>query len=355
MYYVTTIGTNDFEIELSKLGITVRKLNNEEKKEFISRYEKVIRIKNKFYACVRAHDDGDFVKFRKLKAEIDMDDHVVEYLFSEWRFNMRKPIFHRGLNSLFDKVMVISVDGEKLQKYVEKEDFALFLSQFFKMSYIYDETGFCDGNNDKTRLSIRRYNLSPIDELIVRFLFDDLSSQSHHMFVASRYLKKYCEIMREFISGLNFNDIFRFIEIIEMHSMKSGFKPSLVVNNILIIESLIVKDDKDLAKEFVRKTALFLMNGDKKYELKQCVTILDYLYKVRSDIVHGNTAKLFTDFSQLKSDLPNLKYPSMVRVSKMYKKVVIVNFTYAMSCSILNDILKLWFENPTGLEFVKKI
>ena len=356
MYYVTTIGTNDFEIELSKLGITVRKLNEEEKKEFILRYEEIYSKKNIFNACARAYGE-DFAKYRKIKAEIDTEDNVMNFLLHEWRFNEKKPVFHKSIDQLFEKIMVISVDEEKLQKYVEKEDFVPFLRQFFKMSHIYDEIGIYNDDHDRTRLGfgIRRYNLSLADEVIVKFLFDDLTAQSPHIFAASQYLKKYCETMYKFISSLNSDSIFRFIEIIEMHNMTSGFKPNLLVNNILIIESLIVKDDKDLAKEFVRKTALFLMSGDEKYELQKSVTILDYLYKARSDIVHGNTAKLITDFSQLKLDLPNLKYPSMTRASKMYKKVVIVDFTYALSRSVLNDILRLWFEKPAELEFVKKI
>ena len=43
MYYVYTDGITDFEIDFSKLGLTFRKLNVEEEKNFLSRYQKVYR------------------------------------------------------------------------------------------------------------------------------------------------------------------------------------------------------------------------------------------------------------------------------------------------------------------------
>ena len=231
----------------------------------------------------------------------------------------------------------------------------MFLRQFIGLSFIYNEWKILNKNHDRKLFISKRYNFSSEEEIIAKYLYNDCDVPSTHLYVSSKHLKKHCDIMYKFFSNLNADDIFRFIEIMEMYNMTNGFRPNLLINNILIIESLIVKDDKEIAKEFVHKTALFLINGNQGYKLKDCIPILDYLYNARSDIVHGNTSKLFNDFSKLKEKLPYLKYPNTDRESKMHKKIMIVEFSYAMSDKILNDILKLWFLNPEELKFIKNI
>lgn len=354
MKYVFTEGTTDFDVEISKLGLTIRRLNVCEKNIFIKRYQEVYNLKKDFNNCIRVYDT-DHSKFRSFRAELEQKDNIIDFLFHEWRFHENKPIFHKSIDSLLDKIMIIDINEEKLKKYIEPEDFSIFIRQFIGLSYIYDEEKYPDKNHDRKLFISKRYNFTAEEEIIAKYLYNDFNFSSANLFVSSKYLNKHCEIMHNFFSNLNADDIFRFIEIIEMYNMINGFKPNLLINNILIIESLIAKDDKELAKEFVHKTALFLINGNQDYKLKDCISILDYLYNVRSDIVHGNTPKLFNDFSKLKEKLPYLKYPSIDRESKMHKKIIIVDFSYAISDQILNDILKLWFLNPDELKFLKNI
>ena len=353
MNYVYTDGITDFEMDISKLGLTIRKLNEKEKQYFLKRYQKIYDLKRKINDCIKSYGN-DRLKFRKQRLELENYDVVIEFLLHEWRFHENKPVFHKCINSLFDKLMVIEIDEEKLKKYIEPEDFHIFLKQFIGLSFIYDERRI-DANRNKPLFIPKRYNLTAEEEIIVKYLFNDYTTPSAHLFVSSKYLKKHCNIMHNFFSNLNADEIFRFIEIIEMYNMINGFKPNLLINNILIIESLVLNDkDKDIAKEFVRKAALFLISGDQKYKLKECISILDYLYNVRSDIVHGNTSKLFNDYNKLKESLPYLKYPNIDRESKMHKKIIIVEFSYEISDYILNDILKLWFLKTDELNFIKK-
>lgn len=354
MNYVFTEGITDFDIEFSKLGLTIRRLNKTEKNNFIKRYQEVYKLKKDFNNCIKTYNT-DRSKYRSLRAELESKDNIIDFLFHEWRLYENKPIFHKSLNSLFDKIMIIDIKEEKLKKYIEPEDFSVFIRQFINLTFIYDEKKHL-GKDPERRLFIsKRYNFTAEEEIIAKYLYNDCNVPSAHLFVSSKYLYKHCDIMNKFFLNQNADDIFRFIEIIEMYNMTNGFKPNLLINNILIIESLIVKDDKDLAKEFVHKTALFLINGNKNYKLKDCISILDYLYNARSDIVHGNTSKLFNDFSKLKEKLPYLNYPSIDRESKMHKKIMIVDFSYAISDQILNDILKLWFLKSDELKFIKNI
>ena len=355
MYYVYTDGITDFEIDFSKLGLTFRKLNVEEEKNFLSRYQKVYRLKKEFNNCIRVYDN-DRLRFRKIKTELESKDNIIEFLLSEWRFHEKKPVFHKSVDALLDKIMVIDINEEKLKKYIEPEDFNIFLKQFIGLSFIYDKKTI-DLKNDKPLFLSKRFNFTAEEEIIAKYLFNDCSNPSSHLLVSSKSLKMYCDIMYEFFSKLDADEIFRFIEIIEMYNIVNGFKPNLLINNILIIESLIINGDKDknIAKEFVRKTALFLINGNENYKLKNCITELDYLYNIRSDIVHGNTKKLFSDFGNLKNTLPDLNYPSIDRESKMHKKIIIVKFSYALSERILNDILKLWLSKPDELKFIKNM
>ena len=47
MNYVYTNDVVDFEVEFSKLGLTIRKLNEKEKDIFINRYKKVYNLKKR--------------------------------------------------------------------------------------------------------------------------------------------------------------------------------------------------------------------------------------------------------------------------------------------------------------------
>ena len=354
MNYIYTNGTTNFEIEFPKLGLTIRALNEEEKERFLTRYKKVCNFKKSFNDCIDAYDK-DKAQFRNLRTELETNDNIIECLLHEWRFHEKKPVFSKSLNELFDKIMIIDINEEKLKKYIEPEDFSIFIRQFIGLSFIYNEKKEFGAKHDKSLFISQRYNFTAEEEIIAKYLFNDCTTPSPHLFISSKHLKKYCDIMKQFFLNLNADEIFRFIEIMEMYNMVKGFKPNLLVNNILIMESLIVKDDKDLAKEFVRKTALFLINGNKNYKLKDCITILDYLYNARSDVVHGNTLKLFNDYSNLMNALPHLNYPNTDRESKMHKKIMIVEFSYELSDYILKDILKLWLSKPEELAFIKNI
>lgn len=354
MYYIYTEGTTDFETIFSKLGLTIRKLNDKEKEIFSKRYKELCSFKNSYNDCIKEYEK-DKSKFRKLRVELESKDNIIDFLLHEWYLHNNKPVFHKSLKSLFEKIMVININEEKLKKYIEPEDFIVFLRQFVGLSFIYDERKEIDIEQDKRLYISKKYSITAEEEIIVKYLYNDCSNPSKSLLVSSRYLKKHCEIMSQFLLDLNADEIFRFIEIMEMYNMVNGFKPNLLINNVMIIESLIVKDDKDLAKEFVRKTALFLISGNNSYKMMDCISILDYLYNVRSDIVHGNTRKLFNDYAILKEKLPHLDYPDTNRQSKMHKKIMIVEFSYVLSDQILIDILKLWFSKPNELNFIKNI
>ena len=354
MYYIYTEGAIDFETTFSKLGLTIRDLNNIEKDIFSKRYKELCSFKKKYNDCIKAYKN-DRPNFRKLRDELESKDNIIDFLLHEWHFHEKKPVFHKSLNTLFDRIMIIDINEEKLKKFIEPEDFCVFISQFTSLSFIYDEKSDYKLNHDRPLVIPKRYNFTAEEELITKYLYNDCATPSAHLFISSKNLKKHCDIMYQFFSNFNAENIFRFIEIIEMYNMIKGFKPNLLINNVMIIESLIVKEDKNIAKDFIYKTALFLINGNTKYKLEECISILDYLYNIRSDIVHGNTAKLFNDYAILKEKLPHLDYPDTNRQSKMHKKIMIVEFSYILSDQILIDILKLWFSRPDELNFIKNI
>lgn len=353
MYYIYVDGINSFSNEFAQIGLSIRKLNKKEKTILINRYNEIYKNRYQIRKLIKSYKDDRHL-YRKLSYESFNDEILIELILYKFRMEDKKPIFHKNIINLFDKLMIIKVDKIKLSKYIEHESFDIFVRQFFDMAYVYDEEDYKNTTNRHNNYLIRRYNLTSVDEMVLRYLYNDFEYSSKYILRGSNSLMTYCQVMDKFFKTLSSKDIFRFIEILEMYNIKYGYPMNFVINNILVIESLIIKEESPtICKDFILKGSLLLKDSNLRSKLDDYKIILNYIYSVRSDLVHGNNEKLLEDYSKLKSQLPNLNYPEIGKISKMKRKKIIVDFTYVISEKILNSILKMWFVNPYELSFIK--
>ena len=120
------------------------------------------------------------------------------------------------------------------------------------------------------------------------------------------------------------------------------------------MESLLIKDEStNIEKNLILKTPLIIRKMNKKYSLNETAGILKFIYRIRSDIVHGNSEKTISDFNTLKQTVTNLEYPTIKSASKMRKKKIIVKFASQLSDEIINMVIKSWFLYPDVLFFIK--
>ena len=352
MYYIYTEGKNDFESEFPQIGIKIRNLTDDEKKKIGNRYKEIYNNRIKFHSMLRLFEI-DRALFRKLEFVFRYEE-LNELFIREFRLYKKKPIFHVNISNLLEKIMVIEVQENKIEKYIESEEIEMFIKRFLKLAHIYDKKDDVEDLSYNNRSHFGRCNLSPIDEIIIKHLYNDFSNTSHYVIKGANCLFEYCITMKCFFENLNSTDVFRFVEILEMYNLKYDYRQNLVVNNVLVMESLVIKEDSQtIARDFTLKLSLLISESSHEYELEDYAFIFDYLYSVRSDIVHGNTEKLLNDYSKLKSKLPGLDYPSIGNVSKMKRKRMIIAFSYIISKEILDTILKVWFSNPSKLNFIK--
>lgn len=358
MYYIYTDGITDFEINFSQIGIKIRRLDDNEQNEIVERYNFLYNQKN-YFNKVTKNLDYKYISTLMTKSELDFSDKLIEAMVYEWKVDGVKPVFHKEISTIFNHLMVIEIEDEKLKKYIEPVNFNDFVKQLIKFSFVFDDENISLEAYERSSMIYRRTKWSETDEIIIRHLYNNFKTPGGKVFYASKKFDLFCKIMSNFLNKLSDHKkanerIFRFIEILEMYTYRLAKPQNLLINDVLTMESLVIKEDSStIAKDFVLKAALLLKSTDLKYNLEECIYILDYLYSVRSDIVHGNTEKLLTDYAKLKEKLPTFDCKVNKNTSKMRKKNNIIFFSHRLSRVLLVNMLKLWLMKPEEFDTVR--
>lgn len=157
-----------------------------------------------------------------------------------------------------------------------------------------------------------------------------------------------------FISNLDLKDIEGFINIIELVYLDHKTNQNCIINNVLSIESLILSDTNNIEKSFVLKSGIILKYSDFSISNDEIKYILNFIYNIRSDIVHGNYFKIEADFDRLKSKVPNCK-DILDGSNIIYSKEKDLPYAIANVYSniLLFSIIKYWIFNQDKLDFIK--
>ena len=356
MFFVYSDSILEKDINIRQIGLSIKKLSTIEKKKIIEEYENIYS-KRKIIHQINKLRNAGFIKYKKLREEYEDNGELFNSILDIYKYENIYPVFHRNIDYLVNHVYKVSINDKQLSKFIEIEDYRVFISQFIST---------CDSNklqkNNKSvpnipfelRRNIKKHSNIAYDELLIKYIFNCLNYESYHIFYVKNNLSKYLNLMLDFFNKIPEDQVFRYIEVLELYFLQSRLSENNIINNVLIMESLLIKDEStNIEKNLILKTPLIIRKMNKKYSLNETAGILKFIYRIRSDIVHGNSEKTISDFNTLKQTVTNLEYPTIKSASKMRKKKIIVKFASQLSDEIINMVIKSWFLYPDVLFFIK--
>lgn len=350
----------DFLVNIKRIGLKFRSLNNEEKEIIKKLYESVYSNRSLIYKFVNSRKQKNS-EYRNIYNSVE-DEFIID-IFDLIRFESYKVTIHKNIEDLLNKIVVIQIDKKVINKYIDLRDIHVFVKQFINLSELYVREFIPDKSDFKIPLKYRKKYKelsgcpSIIDlakEIIIKYIFNNLKTETYGSFYVKRNFSNYIEHINIFISKLSDIDIFKYIEMMEMYYFNNHSSYSNIINDVLMIEGLVIrKSSNNISKEFILKTGLIAKESKIDYSNSELKYILEYIYNVRSILVHGSINEIFDEYNTLTQNVPKLKKLNNHGLPKMSKYKNILYFTERLSYDFVTIVFKYWIDNFDNLEYIK--
>lgn len=367
MYFLYSYKSFDsnYKIAIKQFGLKIYSLNSKQKAHITDKYKSIYEKRNKINRALNKSEDGE-IRFDFQKRKEMENDEDLKYLIYMIRQKKIKPVFHKKIESLLNSVLVLEIDSFKLSKYIDNDDFRIFIHQFIDFHCIFDSN--LKGKKNENEVSLpyqmrEMYRLKKnpdfedlVNELLIKYIFNFNNQSSYGCFFVNESFERYLAIICKFCNSISFDELFKFIEILEIFFTNSKLFQNNILNDTLIIESLLIKkESNNIEKEFVLKTGIIYKYSklEKYYSNEDLSAILHYIYDVRSIIIHGNLEKIFDCYNKLSLKCKSFICPKFGGVSKMQKKILILKFTESISYKFVKIILFYWINNNDEISFLK--
>ena len=349
------------KINIHNLGLIFRPLNTKEKQKIVN------QIDNIYFKNKKIINDADkkYSKEDELRLSIELsnkyDDITRESIMfcflskkGGFKFNSKKKV-----ESLLDNLIIIDIDKNVLNDYIDEENTVKFISNILSLYDIYSSDIHF---NSKVRPDYsyilkdnilnqneKDYNLNLIMTFLMRY--------DNRMMKTTELSEEYIINLKKFTSKLNKGEIRRFLNAIDLFYSSNIMIQNRLVNNITLAESILIKEGEDIKTNYVLKAGLILKYYSKGGETINTFIrdVLNYCYDLRSAIVHGNEEKIMIIFNKAVQKNDNLKVLLKEEdVTYNSKKLKALGLANTMSMLVNRAIIKYWMDNPSMISYLKK-
>lgn len=365
--YVDFVLKNKMEIK--KLGLTFRKISSKERKflteqiAIVLKYRKDIKHLYNKYEMETSNSNNylfDIMNFDLPKRDIIMSGYSL--LNSGFKFNSKNKIDY-----ILEHLLVIECDERKIYKYIEKNCIKRFISNLLNLYNIYTDT-----INIKNMVTDRDYTLILDDNLLLgnsEFFYNDilmnivLSYSDEGKKIKNHILKHielneiYLKVISSFIDNLIEEDIFKFFEILDMLYSQTYTIQNKILNYVTIVESLIINENDNIQKSYVLKGGMILKQylGSESSSSNEAIKLLlNFVYEIRSDIIHGNFKKIENDLNKINQKNKKVKELIGEVPEFISKKDKAFKVAYTISLFVARSIVKYWIDFPYKVQYLKK-
>ena len=349
--------------EYEKFGLKINSLNKRQRDKIIKKYDVIVSYKKDLMNSFEIYDDGTFLFNRKRRKELE-ENCDLKKIIDLMVYNKTIPMFHKNVAKFINHLLVVDIDEDKISQFVEPRDIRLFLRQFINFHCIFDDDLEKKADSKNTfpyryEKEMREKNIKFDDlimEILFKYMFNFCDIESYGCFSVSEAFANYLNYMDLFISNLNKEKLFKFIEIMEMYFSNAKLPQNNILNDVLIMESLLIsKDSNGIDTEFGLKVGMiYKISKLKKYYSNYSLSlILNYLYKIRSSIIHGSTEKIINIYDTFTKNMKEIECLNFKGYSKMNERQKILHFTEELSYQFLNIVLRYWIMNYSYVEFLK--
>ena len=357
------------KITIKKLGLTFRKLSAKEKKFLTEQTSLVLKYKrdiNKLYSKYEKESSNsnkylfDIMNFDSPKRDIIMSGYSL--LNSGFKFNNKNKIDY-----IIEHLLIVECDETKICKYIEKNSIKKFVSNLLSLYNIYTDT-----MNIKNMVTNRDYTFILDDNLLLgnsEFFYNDilmnivLSYSDEGKKIKNHILKHielneiYLKVISSFIDNLIEEDIFKFFEILDMLYSQTYTIQNKILNYVTIVESLIINENDNIQKSYVLKGGMILKQyiGSESSSSNEAIKLLlNFVYEIRSDIIHGNFKKIENDLNKINQKNKKVKELIGEVPEFISKKDKAFKVAYTISLFVARSIVKYWIDFPYKVQYLKK-
>lgn len=340
-------------ITLTKIGISIRKINDEEVEcildniftnLFNKEINQLVKSGKKFlvgknYDFEKEKDRKEFEKFNDtMNKYTEQEEFAILGLInlkSEFTFTRKR------VKDSLKQFYTLDVDENKFTKYYELS----YLKQILLL--IMDFTRFlcCDGLTSEIQFNY-----------VKLFEFNKINLENFSDFkdgiITDKFIIEYdydqLILLLNLLNSKDINFIISFLTSIAFLNNSSGAIENSILNKVSLIERLIIKENSEnIVEQFILKVGTICFDGPIKNE---CLSdMLKSIYEIRSLIVHGND-KLFFE----KIDLYAKRFAvSDLSKSKYENKKNVLTAAGIFLDVILKSFLNKYINNNQFCEYIK--
>lgn len=353
--YFTTIEKIENPIVFKKLGIEIRKINDEETDYLLNLFTTNILTKEKIKLVklyikyitkkeINFEIKEDREKFKIFNDEVDkMTEDEKSCYFNLVTRKIENTIFSNSyIKKNILKFYIINIDESIFGKSFDIKYAYYFISRLFKLTFFLNSKEvFAEEAKTKALiLELEDFNFKGIE------LYGDMLLKKNYYScdINVKYLNDIANLLNS--KDIYFN--FYFSSIINSLYNSNDSLENKIINKVSVIERLLIKGNSEVSSQFVLKAGILCNDGI--LNIENLSAILETIYEVRSYLVHGNEKMFFEKLDVIGkkvgiTDLTNNRF------SNRFKVLIGIRIFLDI---ILKDILKKYILNNELCEFIKQ-
>lgn len=355
-------------IKIKKIGLTFRKLTSNEKNKIKEQIDNVYnKNKEMINQAVENYSQDEDLKLSMNLLSYDETTRgiiIFCFLLIKNGFNINSK---QRISRILNKMIIISYDLKIMEEYIDRESINKIISNLLSLYGIYSKDIELNNKVRDDYSYILSNNILNVDEkdyfinLILDLLVFYKSKDGMRKIV--ELSEEYLLQLKTFIEKLDKDEIRRFFTALDMMYSKPNLLQNSIVNNIMIAESILISDDRDIKRSYVLKAGILLNSyinknyyKNTKQTNKFTKNCLEYAYEIRSCIVHGNQEKILNIantycqknkyINELIKNCKDEKYNT--------RKAKALAVADSISFLAVRAILKCWLEKPYIINYLKE-
>lgn len=328
------LSDNSFSsINIKKLGMTIRKINNDEIENITDNiFNKVLtkqnrRIINIGHKILVEHDVDIINNENDRKLFEEMNSFLGKITIEEKNnfFNLmdieKRKLNKRNFKKSIESLCVLEIDEATFKKIYDIDRVNYILHSLFMFSYY---------------ISSKELEIENLKSNFIFLKLDNISIENIKGFIQifslENYYIPYDFNSVELITNLmNKKDIYfnmSFLSMIDSIFNTNASIENNIINKVSIIERFLIKKNDPKDKQFVLKMGAICFN--KSIKIERLSEVLKNIYEIRSILVHGNEKLLFDNMEH---------YIKVFNVTQLKDNKYANRFVVLVTVSVYLDIL----------------
>lgn len=338
-------------IELSKIGVIIRKLNDAEYSNLLNGFKNIILEGNDLQLA------KDYSNYKK-KSET-FTEHQKVSLFEKISKSEKENLIiniYNGLNkNIFDILNLKNIIAKLNNFLIVEIDKKEFNKHFFD-NYIYDLipkivnfTNYISSDGDYKKCkktNMYEYKSIKEDKDFIYVLFTILLKEDNNCYLNEKKLRMLEKMFK--IKDREFN--FSFIMMIDNLLEDNTLVENSIINKVSFLERMLISKEENKCDAFVLKVGI-LCNTLFEISNETLSKRLKEIYNIRSMLVHGDGNKIIDNIDYYKTVFSNVLKKGE---SKLETKLEILWCVDAILDLFLIRVLNKYLQEPNLCEFIKQ-